>query len=40
MAFRITFTAPDRALTDAELTKSRARIEKVLKQRVNGVLRA
>jgi phenylalanyl-tRNA synthetase beta chain len=39
MAFRITFTAPDRALTDAELTKSRARIEKVLKQRVNGVLR-
>jgi phenylalanyl-tRNA synthetase beta chain len=40
MAFRITFTAPDRALTDAELVKVRGRIEKLLKQRVDGVLRA
>jgi phenylalanyl-tRNA synthetase beta chain len=40
LAFRITFTAPDRALTDAELVKVRSRIEKVLKQRVNGTLRA
>lgn len=39
LAYRITFTAPDRALTDAELTKTRGRIEKVLKQRVNGTLR-
>jgi phenylalanyl-tRNA synthetase beta chain len=39
MAFRVTFTAPDRALTDAELTKVRQRIEKVLKQRVSGALR-
>lgn len=40
MAFRVTFTAPDRALTDAELVKVRGRIEKVLKQRIGGVLRA
>jgi phenylalanyl-tRNA synthetase beta chain len=40
MAFRVTFTAPDRALTDAELVKVRGRIEKVLKQRVEGTLRA
>jgi phenylalanyl-tRNA synthetase beta chain len=40
LAFRVTFTAPDRALTDSELVKVRGRIEKVLKQRVNGVLRA
>ena len=40
LAFRITFIAPDRALTDAELVKVRTRIEKVLKQRVGGVLRA
>lgn len=39
LAYRISFTAPDRALTDAELTKTRGRIEKVLKQRVNGTLR-
>jgi phenylalanyl-tRNA synthetase beta chain len=39
MAFRVTFTAPDRALTDAELTKVRQRIEKILKQRVSGALR-
>ncbi|MEA2593771.1 MAG: phenylalanyl-tRNA synthetase beta chain [Thermomicrobiales bacterium] len=40
LAFRVTFTAPDRALTDAELVKVRGRIEKVLKQRVEGTLRA
>jgi phenylalanyl-tRNA synthetase beta chain len=40
LAFRVTFTAPDRALTDAELVKVRGRIEKVLKQRVEGSLRA
>ncbi len=40
LAFRVTFTAPDRALTDAELTKVRDRIGKVLKQRVQGELRA
>jgi phenylalanyl-tRNA synthetase beta chain len=39
LAYRITFTAPDRALTDAELGKVRKRIEKVLKQRVEGQLR-
>ncbi len=39
LAWRVTFEAPDRALTDAELVKTRARIEKVLKQRVSGVLR-
>ncbi len=39
LAYRITFTAPDRALTDAELTKTRGRIEKVVKQQVNGTLR-
>lgn len=40
MAYRITFTAPDRTLTDGELVKVRGKIEKVLKQRVGGVLRA
>jgi phenylalanyl-tRNA synthetase beta chain len=40
LAYRITFTAPDRALTDAELGKVRKRIEKTLKQRVQGQLRA
>jgi phenylalanyl-tRNA synthetase beta chain len=40
LAYRITFTAPDRALTDAELGKVRTRIEKVLKQRIGGSLRA
>ena len=39
LAYRVTFTAPDRALTDAELGKVRARIEKVLAQRVGGELR-
>ena len=40
MAYRITFTAPDRTLTDTELVKVRGKIERVLKQRVAGVLRA
>jgi phenylalanyl-tRNA synthetase beta chain len=40
LAYRVTFTAPDRALTDAELLKVRDRIGKVLKQRVAGELRA
>jgi phenylalanyl-tRNA synthetase beta chain len=39
LAYRITFTAPDRALTDAELGKVRTRIEKVLKQKIRGALR-
>lgn len=39
LAYRVTFTAPDRALTDAELTKVRSRIERSLAQRVNGELR-
>ncbi|CAA9576167.1 MAG: Phenylalanyl-tRNA synthetase beta chain [uncultured Thermomicrobiales bacterium] len=39
LAWRVTFEAPDRALTDAELVKTRSRIAKVLKQRVDGVLR-
>jgi phenylalanyl-tRNA synthetase beta chain len=40
VAYRITFTAPNRTLTDDELVKVRGKIEKVLKQRVGGVLRA
>jgi phenylalanyl-tRNA synthetase beta chain len=40
LAYRITFTAPDRALTDDDLGKVRSKIEKTLKQRVGGVLRA
>jgi phenylalanyl-tRNA synthetase beta chain len=39
LAFRVTFTAPDRTLTDAELVKVRTRIEKTVSQRVSGVLR-
>ena len=39
LAYRVTFTAPDRALTDAELGKVRTRIEKVLRQRVGGQFR-
>ncbi|MEJ7837409.1 MAG: phenylalanine--tRNA ligase subunit beta, partial [Thermomicrobiales bacterium] len=39
LAYRVTFTAPDRALTDAELAKVRTKIEKVLKQRVGGQFR-
>jgi phenylalanyl-tRNA synthetase beta chain len=40
LAFRVTFTAPDRAITDAELGKVRNRIAKALQQRVGGQLRA
>jgi len=40
LAYRVTFTAPDRALTDNELEKVRKKIEKTLKQQVEGVLRA
>jgi phenylalanyl-tRNA synthetase beta chain len=39
LAYRLTFTAPDRTLTDNDLVKIRPKIEKVLKQQVNGVLR-
>ncbi len=39
LAYRITFTAPDRTLTDNDLIKVRKRIEKVLMQEVGGVLR-
>ena len=39
LGWRVTFEAPDRALTDAELVKTRSRIEKVLRQRVAGTLR-
>ncbi|HYJ12615.1 MAG TPA: phenylalanine--tRNA ligase subunit beta [Thermomicrobiales bacterium] len=40
LAFRLTFTAPDRALTDAELTKVRKKIERGLQAQVQGSLRA
>jgi phenylalanyl-tRNA synthetase beta chain len=40
LAYRVTFTAPDRALTDAELAKVRERIARALKKRVGGELRA
>jgi phenylalanyl-tRNA synthetase beta chain len=40
LAYRLTFTAPDRALTDAELGKVRKRIEHGIKTRINGSLRA
>lgn len=39
LAWRVTFTAPDRALTDAELGKVRDRIARTLRQRVGGELR-
>jgi phenylalanyl-tRNA synthetase beta chain len=39
LAYRVTFTAPDRALTDAELSKVRDRIARSLKK-VGGELRA
>ncbi len=39
LAYRITFTAPDRALTDADLGKVRTRIERSLSQKVGGSLR-
>ena len=40
LAYRVTFTAPDRALTDAELGKVRERIARTLRQRVGGELRS
>jgi phenylalanyl-tRNA synthetase beta chain len=40
LAYRVTFTAPDRALTDNELGKVRDRISKTLERRVAGALRA
>jgi phenylalanyl-tRNA synthetase beta chain len=39
LAYRVTFTAPDRALTDAELGKVRERIARTLRQQVGGELR-
>jgi phenylalanyl-tRNA synthetase beta chain len=39
LAYRVTFTAPDRALTDSELSKVRERIGRALRQRVGGELR-
>lgn len=39
LAYRLTFTAPDRAMTDAELSKVRKKIERGLKSQVNGSLR-
>lgn len=39
LAYRLTFTAPDRALTDAELGKVRKKIERGLKSQVDGSLR-
>jgi phenylalanyl-tRNA synthetase beta chain len=38
LAFRVTFTAPDRALTDVDIEKIRPKIEKTLK-RIGGALR-
>lgn len=40
LAFRLTFTSPGRALTDDDLVKVRAKIERTLKQQVDGRLRA
>lgn len=40
LAYRVIFTAPNRALTDAELGKVREKIGKTLRQRVGGELRA
>jgi phenylalanyl-tRNA synthetase beta chain len=40
LAYRIAFTAPNRALTDAELGKVREKISKTLRQMVQGELRA
>jgi phenylalanyl-tRNA synthetase beta chain len=40
LAYRIAFTAPNRALTDAELGKVREKIGKTLRQQVQGELRA
>jgi phenylalanyl-tRNA synthetase beta chain len=40
LAYRLTFTAPDRALTDAELGKVRKRIEHGVQTQLGGSLRA
>lgn len=40
LAYRLTFTAPDRALTDAEMEKQRVKIQKGVKALVGGELRA
>jgi len=40
LAFRVRFTAPDRALTDAELGKTRGRIERTLQKDLDATLRA
>jgi phenylalanyl-tRNA synthetase beta chain len=40
LAYRLTFTSPGRALTDDDLVKVRAKIERTLKQQVGGRLRA
>ncbi|HET8522731.1 MAG TPA: phenylalanine--tRNA ligase subunit beta, partial [Thermomicrobiales bacterium] len=39
LAYRVTFTAPNRALTDAELAKGRGKLERTLRQQVGGTLR-
>jgi len=39
LAYRLTFTSPGRALTDADLVKVRGKIERTLKQQVAGRLR-
>jgi phenylalanyl-tRNA synthetase beta chain len=39
LAYRLTFTAPDRALTDAELGKVRKRIERTINKEIGGTLR-
>lgn len=39
LTFRVTFTAPDRALTDKELAKNRTRIERVLDKELGASLR-
>jgi phenylalanyl-tRNA synthetase beta chain len=40
LAYRVVFTAPDRALTDAEVGKVREKIARELRKRVGGELRA
>jgi phenylalanyl-tRNA synthetase beta chain len=39
LAYRVTFTAPNRALTDAELVKARGKLERTLRQQAGGTLR-
>ncbi len=40
LTFRVTFTAPDRALTDKELAKNRTRIERALSNELGASLRS